>query len=171
MKQELLKGAGPLEKKILPTATGIQKENRMFWYSKASIWKKKKKAALLVNYLWKMRGYLQFSFFFDLLFPRCHRKKYLCIRRHHPLVSPCCFAMTAKMREWKIFNLFMWTFKRRNVSFVPTFKILGRLTLKVEWITTSQVDPQNHVTADYSRAHERSLCQNYNLTNKPFTEV
>ena len=42
VKIELLKGAGPLEeKKILPTATGIQKENRMFWYSKASIWKKK----------------------------------------------------------------------------------------------------------------------------------
>ena len=31
VKIELLKGAGPLEeKKILPTATGIQKENRMF---------------------------------------------------------------------------------------------------------------------------------------------
>ena len=43
VKLELLKGAGPLEKKILPTATGIHKENRMFWYSKASIWKKKKK--------------------------------------------------------------------------------------------------------------------------------
>ena len=49
------------------------------------------------------------------------KKKLHCFRRHRPLVSPCCFAMTAKMTESKIFNFFMRTFKRRNVSFFWVF--------------------------------------------------